>query len=74
MSRSIASGAGLSTVTARALIAISNDVPSLVIEVDASPAMIEELWFLTSWRCSGERSDNLSLTLRAEEHLEVVGV
>jgi Domain of unknown function (DUF1902) len=56
-------------------IATSNDVPGLVVEADTWPAMIEEVRLVLPdlLELSGERSDNLSLTFRAEEHLEVAG-
>jgi hypothetical protein len=54
-------------------IATSNDVAGLVVEADTWPAMIEEvrLTLPDLLELSGERSDNLSLTFRAEERLEV---
>ncbi len=56
-------------------IATSNDVPGLVVEADTWPAMIEEVRLVLPDlpELSRERSDNLSLTFRAEEHLEVAG-
>jgi len=56
-------------------IATSHDVPGLVVEADTWPAMIEEVRLVLPdlLDLSGERSDNLSLTFRAEEHLEVAG-
>ena len=56
-------------------IATSKDVPGLVVEADAWPAMIEEVRLVLPdlLELSGERSDNLSLTFRAEEHLEIAG-
>jgi hypothetical protein len=47
----------------------------LVVEADTWPAMIEEVRLVLPdlLELSGERSDNLSLTFRAEEHLEVAG-
>ena len=54
-------------------IATSNDVPGLVVEADAWPAMIEEVRLVLPdlLELAGERADNLSLTFRAEEHLDV---
>jgi hypothetical protein len=51
-------------------------VPGLVVEADTWPAMIEEVRLVLPdlLELSGERNDNLSLTFRAEEHLEVAGV
>lgn len=56
-------------------IATSNDVTGLVVEADTWPAMIEEVRLVLPdlLELSGEKSDNLSLTFRAEEHLEVAG-
>jgi hypothetical protein len=56
-------------------IATSSDVPGLVVEADIWPKMIEEVSLVLPdlLDLSGERSDNLSLTFRAEEHLEVAG-
>ncbi len=56
-------------------IATSKDVPGLVVEADTWPAMIEEVRLVLPdlLELSGERSDNLSLTFRAEEHLEIAG-
>jgi hypothetical protein len=56
-------------------IATSNDVSGLVVEADTWPKMIEEVSLVLPdlLDLSGERSDNLSLTFRAEEHLEVAG-
>ncbi len=56
-------------------IATSNDVPGLVVEADTWPAMIEEVRLVLPelLELSGKRSDNLSLTFRADEHLEVAG-
>jgi hypothetical protein len=56
-------------------IATSNDLAGLVVEADTWPAMIEEVRLVLPdlLELSGERNDNLSLTFRAEEHLEVAG-
>lgn len=56
-------------------IATSNDVEGLVVEADTWPGMIEEVRLVLPelLNSSGERSNNLSLTFRAEEHLEVAG-
>jgi hypothetical protein len=56
-------------------IGTSNDVAGLVIEADTWPAMIEEVQLVLPdlLELSGESNDNLSLTFRAEEHLEVAG-
>ena len=57
-------------------IATSSDIDGLVVEADTWPAMIEEVRLVPPelLELSGERTDNLSLTFRAEEHLEVAGV
>jgi hypothetical protein len=57
-------------------IATSNDVTGLVVEADTWPAMIEEVRLVLPdlLELSGEKNDNLSLTFRAEEHLEVASV
>jgi hypothetical protein len=56
-------------------IATSKDVAGLVVEADTWPAMIEEVRLVLPdlLELSGERSDNLSLTFRAEERLDVAG-
>jgi hypothetical protein len=56
-------------------IATSDDVTGLVVEADTWPAMIEEVRLVLPdlLGVSGESGDNLSLTFRAEEHLEVAG-
>ncbi len=56
-------------------IATSDDVPGLVVEADTWPAMIEEVRLVLPdlLELSGQRYDNLSLTFRAEERLEVAG-
>jgi hypothetical protein len=56
-------------------IATSNDVAGLVVEADTWPAMIEEVRLVLPdlLELAGEKNDNLSLTFRAEEHLEVAG-
>jgi Domain of unknown function (DUF1902) len=54
-------------------IATSNDVAGLVVEADTWPAMIEEVRLVLPelLELSGEQGENLSLTFRAEEHLEL---
>jgi len=56
-------------------IATSGDVPGLVVEADTWPAMIEEVRLVLPelLELSGQRIDKLSVTFRAEEHLEVAG-
>jgi hypothetical protein len=54
-------------------IATSSDVPGLVVEADTWPAMIEEVKLVLPelLELSGERNDNLALTFKAEEHLDL---
>ena len=56
-------------------IATSNDVAGLVVEAGTWPAMIEEVRLILPelLEFAGERSDNLSLAFKAEEHLKVAG-
>jgi len=56
-------------------LATSEDVPGLVVEADTWPAMIEEVRIVLPelLEVSGERGDKLSLTFKAEEHLDVAG-
>jgi Domain of unknown function (DUF1902) len=60
---------------AKVWIATSEDVPGLVIEADSWPAMIEETRLVLPelMELSGSRGNDLSLTFRAEEHLELAG-
>ncbi len=54
-------------------IATSNDVPGLVIEANTWPVMIDEVKLVLPdlLELAGKQNENLSLTFRAEEHLEV---
>jgi hypothetical protein len=54
-------------------IATSNDAPGLVVEAATWPAMIEEVRLVLPelLEASGQSGDKLSLTFKAEEHLEV---
>ena len=54
-------------------LATSRDVPGLVVEADTWPAMIEEVRVILPelLEVSGDRGDKLSLTFKAEEHLDV---
>jgi hypothetical protein len=72
MSRSITINARWDS-EASVSIATSDDVTGFVVEADTWPAMIEEVRLVLHdlLEVSGERSDSLSLTFRAEEHLEV---
>lgn len=74
MSRSIAIDARWDA-EAGVWIATSNDVAGLVVEADTWPAMIKEVRLVLPelLEISSAISDNLSLTFRAEEHLEVAG-
>ena len=57
-------------------IATSVDVPGLVIEADTWPAMIEEVKLALPdlMELSGQGYENLSLTFKAEEHLDLAGI
>jgi hypothetical protein len=57
-------------------IATSSDVPGLVVEADSWPSMIEEvkLTLPDLLEVAGSPHDNLSLTFKAEEHLDLTGV
>jgi hypothetical protein len=74
MSRSIAIDARWDS-EASVWIATSQDVPGLVVEADTWPGMIEEVRLVLPelLDVSGKPADNLSLTFRAEERLEVAG-
>ena len=56
-------------------IATSSDVPGLVIEADTWPRMIEEVRLILPdlMELSGLGGENLSLTFKAEEHLDLAG-
>jgi hypothetical protein len=60
---------------AKVWIATSRDVPGLVVEADTWSSMIEEVRLILPELLDvrGERHDDLSLTFRAEEHLDVAG-
>jgi Domain of unknown function (DUF1902) len=60
---------------AKVWIATSDDVPGLVVEADSWPAMIEETKLVLPelMELAGAPGDDLSLTFRAEEHLELAG-
>jgi Domain of unknown function (DUF1902) len=57
-------------------IATSHDVPGLVVEADTWPSMIQEVRLVLPdlLELSGRTSEKLSLTFRAEEHLDLAGV
>ena len=56
-------------------IATSDDVPGLVVDADTWPTMIEEVRLVLPdlLELAGQPHQNLSLTFRAEERLEVAG-
>ena len=56
--------------------ATSGDVPGLVVEADTWSGMIEEVRIILPELLDvrGERHDDLSLTFKAEEHLDVASV
>ena len=56
-------------------IATSTDVPGLVVEADTWPAMIEEVRVVLPelMELRGQSHDNVSLTFKAEEHLDLAG-
>jgi len=58
---------------ARVWIATSNDVPGLVIEADTWPMMIDEVKLVMPelLELSGSPLDNLVLTFRAEQRLDL---
>ena len=62
-------------VEANVWLATSEDVPGLVVEADAWPAMINEVQLVLPelLDVSGQSNDKLSLTFRAEERLDLAG-
>jgi hypothetical protein len=56
-------------------LATSADLPGLVIEADTWPAMIDEVRLAIPdlLELSGQSADKLSLTFKAEEHLDLTG-
>ena len=54
-------------------VATSRDVPGLVVEADTWPAMIEEVRLVLPelMEASGQNLESLSLTFKAEEHLDL---
>jgi hypothetical protein len=56
-------------------IATSPDVSGLVVEADTWPAMIEEVRIVLPelLEVSGAPAENLSITFKAEEHLDLAG-
>jgi hypothetical protein len=57
-------------------IATSDDVPGLVVEADTWPSMIEEVRLVLPdmLELSGQANEKLSLTFKAEEHLDLAGI
>ncbi|HKS64756.1 MAG TPA: DUF1902 domain-containing protein [Xanthobacteraceae bacterium] len=57
-------------------LATSEDVPGLVVEADTWPAMINEVQLVLPelLDVSGQSAEKLSLTFKAEEHLDLAGV
>jgi hypothetical protein len=57
-------------------IATSGDVPGLVVEADTWPAMIDEVRLVLPdlLDVTGRDAQNLSLTFKAEEHLDLAAV
>jgi hypothetical protein len=56
-------------------IATSHDVPGLVVEADSWPQMIEEVRLVLPdlLEVKSEEQKDLSLTFKAEEHLDLAG-
>jgi hypothetical protein len=56
-------------------LATSADLPGLIVEADTWPAMIDEVRLIIPdlLELSGQSADKLSLTFRAEEHLDLAG-
>ncbi len=56
-------------------IATSTDVPGLVVEADSWPGMIDEVRLVLPdlMELSGQPHQQLSLTFKAEEHLDLAG-
>ena len=56
-------------------LATSEDVPGLVVEADTWPAMIEDVRIILPelLEVSGDSGAALSLTFKAEEHLDLAG-
>ena len=56
-------------------IATSSDVPGLVVEADTWPQMIEEVRLVLPdlLEVSGQPHKDLSITFKAEEHLDLAG-
>ncbi len=56
-------------------IATSDEVPGLVVEADTWPSMIDEVRLVLPdlLELSGQGHEKLSLTFKAEEHLDLAG-
>ncbi|MEA2931046.1 MAG: hypothetical protein QOG38_3474 [Hyphomicrobiales bacterium] len=57
-------------------LATSDDVPGLVVEAETWPAMINEVQLVLPelLEVSGHGGDKLSVTFKAEQHLDLAGV
>lgn len=57
-------------------IATSHDVPGLIVEAETWPTMIEEVRLVLPelLELAGKSADKLSLTFKAEQHLDLAGV
>jgi len=57
-------------------LATSDDVPGLVVEADTWPAMIDEVQLVLPelLELSGQGNERLSITFKAEQHLDLAGV
>ena len=60
---------------AKVWIATSHDVPGLIVEADSWPQMIEEVRLVLPdlLDVAGQKQEDLSLTFKAEEHLDLAG-
>ena len=56
-------------------IATSDEIPGLVVEADTWPSMIEEVRLVLPdlLELTGQTGEKLSLTFKAEEHLDLAG-
>ena len=63
-------------IEANVWLATSDDVPGLVVEAETWPAMINEVQLVLPelLEVSGQGGDKLSLTFKAEQHLDLAGV
>ena len=63
-------------IEANVWLATSDDVPGLVVEAETWPAMINEVQLVLPelLEVSGHGGDKLSVTFKAEQHLDLAGV